>query len=144
MFSETSHESTLCKLQIKCQVDVSHICHVTRSQYALQQGSVCIKNNINICKTNKALGTDLFFRGFRSYENLVGKKMFLKLFQSRIITKSRVSSVTPRKIYYYTSFLACKMSQSVNTGPFLKTKTNCQTGPKLSDQVEVLADSSWR
>ena len=30
-----TRESTLCKLQIKCQADVSHICHVTRSQYAL-------------------------------------------------------------------------------------------------------------
>ena len=55
-----NHESTPCKLQIKCQDDVSHICHVTRSQYAFQQGSVCIKNNVNICKTNKALGTDFF------------------------------------------------------------------------------------
>ena len=35
LFSETSHESTLCKLQIKCQVDVSHIYHVTLSQYQL-------------------------------------------------------------------------------------------------------------
>ena len=83
-----NRESTPCKLQIKCQDDVSHICHVTRSQYAFQQGSVCIKNNVNICKTNKALGTDLFSRGVRSYENVVGKNCVSLFFQSRIITKN--------------------------------------------------------